>query len=589
MMDLLRYFFNVYLTMSLWSSVVLAQPEGQLTYCNPLDIDYKYNFEQLNDSISYRSGADPVIVNHRGEYFLFVTISGGYWHSKDLVQWKYIIPDKWPMEDMCAPAAMSVRDTLYLFQSTFEQRPILFSIKPEHGKLSFYNRWLPRLPKDIGPWDPALFYDEDLNKWYMYWGSSNTHPLYGSELDKQKRLSYKGEYKPMLRLHPEEHGWERFGRDHAGLIQPFMEGAWMTKYDGKYYLQYSAPGTEYNVYANGTYIGDTPLGPFTYAPYNPISYKPGGFVTGAGHGNTFQDNLGNYWNTGTPWVAVNWNFERRVAMFPAGFDDDGQLFSNTRFGDLPHWLPTKKWTNKDELFTGWMLLSYKKFAMASSALDTFSVASITDENPRTFWVAKQNNPGEWVIIDLGREFNVKALQINYTDYKSDIFDNDPARVYTQFRIFYSTEGKKWILCKDLTNSEKRDRPNAYIQLEAPVNARYIKYEHVYVASPNLAISDIRVFGNGMGNAPQTPRRFEVKRDSDARNAFVTWQRVKDAVGYNILWGIAPGKLYQTYQVFADHPASLELRALSKGVSYYFSIESFNEDGVSKASPVVFIK
>jgi hypothetical protein len=122
-----------------------------------------------------------------------------------------------------------------------------------------------------------------------------------------------------------------------------------------------------------------------------------------------------------------------------------------------------------------------------------------------------------------------------------------------------------------------------------VNARYIKYEHVYVASPNLAISDIRVFGNGMGNAPQTPRRFEVKRDSDARNAFVTWQRVKDAVGYNILWGIAPGKLYQTYQVFADHPASLELRALSKGVSYYFSIESFNEDGVSKASPVVFIK
>src|SRR3954451_7416548 len=72
----------------------------QKTYCNPMDINYRYNYEQLNDSISYRSGADPVIVNHKGEYFLFVTISGGYWHSKDLVNWEYITPDKWPMEDM---------------------------------------------------------------------------------------------------------------------------------------------------------------------------------------------------------------------------------------------------------------------------------------------------------------------------------------------------------------------------------------------------------------------------------------------------------------------------------------------------------
>ena len=131
-----------------------------------------------------------------------------------------------------------------------------------------------------------------------------------------KDLSYKGAYKPMLYLQPEEHGWERFGRDHRSSIKPFMEGAWMTKHNGKYYLQYGAPGTEFNVYANGTYVGDHPLGPFTYAPYNPVSYKPGGFVTGAGHGNTFQDNFGNYWNTGTPWIAVNWNFERTDCHVP---------------------------------------------------------------------------------------------------------------------------------------------------------------------------------------------------------------------------------------------------------------------------------
>ena len=62
-----------------------GQSSGIRTYCNPIDIDYKYNFEQINEGISYRSGADPVIINHKGEYYLFVTVSGGYWHSKDLL------------------------------------------------------------------------------------------------------------------------------------------------------------------------------------------------------------------------------------------------------------------------------------------------------------------------------------------------------------------------------------------------------------------------------------------------------------------------------------------------------------------------
>ncbi|MEP6734615.1 MAG: family 43 glycosylhydrolase [Chryseolinea sp.] len=563
--------------------------QAQKTYCNPMDIDYKYNYEQLNDSISYRSGADPVIVNHKGEYFLFVTISGGYWHSKDLVHWKYIVPNKWPMEDMCAPAAMSVKDTLYLFQSTFQQRPIFYSLEPEKGNLLFYNRWLPQLPTDIGPWDPALFYDEDLNKWYMYWGSSNVYPLFGSELDKHKRLSYKGDYKPLFYLHPEEHGFERFGRDHRSSIKPFMEGAWMTKHNGKYYLQYGAPGTEYNVYANGAYVSDDPLGPFTYAPYNPVSYKPGGFVTGAGHGNTFKDVHGNYWNTGTPWIAVNWNMERRIAMFPAGFDADGQMFSNTRFGDLPHKLPESKWQLKDELFTGWMLLSYKKNATSSSVLDTFKISNITDENPRTFWVAKENKEGEWITIDLKNVNMVNAIQVNYTDYKSNIFDNDPARVYTQFRLYHSLDGKRWEKIADLTEEPKRDRPNAYIELKTPVKTRYIKYEHVYIAAPKLAISDVRVFGNGIGSLPKTPSSFKVRRDTDPRNAFVTWNKETGAVGYNILWGIDKNKLYQTYQVFGDHQTSLEIRALNKGVDYYFAIEAFNETGVSKLSEVVSSK
>ena len=321
---------------------------------------------------------------------------------------------------------------------------------------------------------------------------------------------------------------------------------------------------------------------------NPISYKPGGFVTGTGHGNTFQDNFGNFWNTGTPWWAVNFDFERRIAMFPAAFDKDGLLFANTRFGDFPHYLPTKKWQNKDELFTGWMLLSYRKPVAASSVRGVYAAANVTDENPRSFWVAKSNQPGQWLTLDLGGPCEVRAVQVNFTDFKAGLYASD-ASVYTQFKLHHSLDGTNWLGLADLTN-EKRDRPNAYLELPSPVRTRHIKYEHVYVASPNLAISDIRVFGHGEEEAPRTPANLQVRRDgNDPRNAFITWEDVPGAVGYNILWGIRDDKLYQTYQVFADQRTALELRALTIGQNYSFAIEAFNENGVSKQSATINVE
>jgi hypothetical protein len=70
---------------------------------------------------------------------------------------------------------------------------------------------------------------------------------------------------------------------------------------------------------------------------------------------------------------------------------------------------------------------------------------------------------------------------------------------------------------------------------------------------------------------------------------VAWRPVPDAVGYNVLWGIDRDKLYQTYQVFADGPNPLEIRALTAGQGYYFAMEAFNENGVSDASVVVHVE
>jgi hypothetical protein len=439
-----------------------------------------------------------------------------------------------------------------------------------------------------GPWDPQFFHDPDTERWFLYWNSSNAYPLHVIELDKTKHLAYKGTPKWLFGLEPDKHGWERFGRDHRDTtIKPFIEGAWMTKHAGRYYLQYGAPGTEYNVYATGVYVANDPLGPFTYAPYNPVAYKPGGFVHGAGHGNTFQDVHGNWWSTGTPWVAVNWNFERRIGLHPAGFDPDGQMYVDTRFGDFPHWLPKKPWKMSDELFTGWMLLSYRKRVTASSARDSFPAATVTDENPRTFWVAAQNRPGEYLTIDLAKAYELKAIQVNYADYQAGRFGTD-STIVTRFKLLTSLDGTRWRTVADLSR-ERRDRPNAYIELATPTRARYVRYEHVHVGAANLAISDIRVFGNGTGPRPSTPQGLSARRDRDERNAAIEWQPVPNAVGYNVRWGISPGKLYQTYQRFADEGTSLELRALTVGQAYWVAIESFDENGVSALSTPVAIR
>jgi len=212
---------------------------------------------------------------------------------------------------------------------------------------------------------------------------------------------------------------------------------------------------------------------------------------------------------------------------------------------------------------------------------------VTDENPRTFWVARANRPGEWLTVDLGRPMEIRAIQVNYADYKSGLFGTD-STVVTRFRLRTSADGKRWRTVADLTR-ETRDRPNAYVELASPTRARYVRYDHVHVGAAHLAISDLRVFGNGGGAKPAAPSGLTAKRDRDERNTVITWQPVAGAVGYNVRWGIAPTKLYETYQRFADQPTTLELRALDVGQAYWVAIESFDENGVSALTPVIPIR
>jgi hypothetical protein len=584
----------------------------QHTYANPVDIDYRYNWEQANEGVSYRTGADPAIVNHRGRFYLFETLADGYWMSDDLLHWKFVKPSMWRSRGVVAPALWSDGSRLYMMPATMEPGPLYVSDHPETGHLDYLTRRMFDLPGMVppgkedsirpgqvppGPWDPALFKDDD-GRWYLYWDSSNVFPIYGIELNPAHRMAYVGMPKPLLQLYPEQHGWERFGQDHDGLLangqptKPYIEGAWMTKAGGRYYLQYAAPGTEFNVYANGTYVGNSPLGPFTYAPYNPVAYKPGGFVEGAGHGSTVRDNYGNWWNSGTPWIGYNWTFERRIALFPVKFYPDGQMATSTRFGDFPHFMPKKKVEDPESLFTGWMLLSYRKRAIASSTLGQFAADRVTDENPRSFWVAARNTSGQTLTVDLGKVDTVRAVQVDFADYQSGRFADAPD-IYTEFRLEASADGKHW---REIARTEppRRDRPNAYFELARPVRARFIRYVHGHVGAAHLAISDLRVFGTAGGAIPAMPTSVAATRHQDQRDATIRWTKVPGAVGYNIRFGIRPDRLTLSYQLWADQIgtgpiAQKDLRSLNVGVPYWAAVEAFNDSGVSKLSAVVPIR
>ncbi|KGE87730.1 1,4-beta-xylanase [Phaeodactylibacter xiamenensis] len=582
------------------STTDLATERNYKTYCNPIDIDYSYmSHYRARNNVSYRSGADPAVVNFKGKYYLFVTRSHGYWVSDDMSNWKFIRPQSWYFNGCNAPAAAVKDGKIILLGDPSGRGAVIETDNPELGDWTT-NFAVINVPRGVQ--DPNLFVDDD-GRVYLYEESSNKWPIHGIELDPNNWYVPIGEQVDLFNLNPEKHGWERFGQDHKSDLKPFIEGPWMMKHGDTYYLEYGAPGTQWNVYADGVYTSKSPLGPFEYAPYNPISYKPGGFLKGSGHGSTVQDNNGNYWHFATMAISVNFKFERRIGMYPAGFDEDGQMYVNTAYGDYPHYLPDTEVENHKNRFTGWMLLSFGKPVTTNSKLvesdvnvvdesgdgymlgqiTDFGIEQINDEEIRSYWVSVANHDSIYVQVDLKEVMDVKAIQINFQDFKSEIFGR-PDTLKQQFVISASLDGEQWEVIADYSDNQ-RDMPHGYIELPEAVEARYIKYDHVHCSTKNLAISEFRVFGNGKEALPAAPADFKVERQEDRRNALLSWTPDPEATGHVIYWGIAEDKLNLSAQMYDQ--ASYELRALNTDQGYYYQVEAFNENGISGRSGIVY--
>jgi xylan 1,4-beta-xylosidase len=549
------------------------------TFANPLNLDYRFAL----DAPSRREAADPVIVLFGDDYYLFASKSGGYWRSPDLAAWTFVKPEGLPIEAY-APAVMAFGGVLYYSACDIG---LYRSANPKGGYWEHVGD-----PFKVG--DPDLFADDD-GRVYLYYGLSYNGAISGMELDPTAGFRPKGPPFVCFRADYAKHGWERRGDDNLGAVWngefsegPWLEGAWMTKHNGVYYLQYAAPGTEFKSYADGVYTAPSPRGPFTYAPSSPFSAKETGFIGGAGHSATFRDKQGHYWHVATMTISVKHMFERRLGLFPADFDEAGTLHVDTTLGDYPQRAPALRQKAVEagagaSNRSGAMLLSYGKKATASSSLDGLGSERAFDEEIKTAWSARTARSGEWLEVDLGKSCRIESAQINFAEHEATQLGRSPA-AFRQYRLEVSADGKTWSPLADRSDA-RTDAPHDYVEPTTAVEARRVRLTNVHTpGGGTFSVRDLRVFGACPGDAPAAPARWEVHRDtSDARSAVLRWDLIPGADGYVIRFGVAPGKLYRGYQVRGRR--EITLHNLNAGVPYYFTIDAFNESGLTAGTAV----
>ena len=589
-------------------------------FCNPINVNYRYQFNadprrggQLQIC---REAADPSMICFQGRYYIFASMTLGVWVSDDLVTWEnHRLPEELPLYDY-APDVRVLGNWVYFCASNREHNCDRWRTK------DILNGPYEKIEGSFPYWDPNLFADDD-GRVYFYWGCSNMTPIYGVELDSNTMLPI-GEKRELVFGDPYRIGYERIGEDNStlpaseevveakyqaylkassvpeemlppevkplirGMLsdKPYIEGAWMDKHNGKYYFQYAAPGTQYNTYSDGVYVGESPLGPFTLAENNPYSYKPGGFLPGAGHGSTMKDKQGNWWHTSTMRISVNHDFERRVGLWPAGFDEDGELFCNQRCGDWPMAAEGDPWRDP-----AWMLLSVGKAVTASSFVPKHEPEKATEENVQTWWRAASNSRDEWLCVDLGKIFDIHAVQVNFADDKLDIRcpgeirPGSQARYIeeqdyaTQWKLEGSSDGERWFMIEDKSDAQT-DLSHDLIVREHGFAARYLRLSDMAVPyGQNPCVSGLRVFGLGDGEKPAAPA-FTAARTGDLDMTVMISEK-PDALGFNILFGASPEKLYHSYMVFAA--GSHRVGALIKGREYYVRVDAFNEKGFTEGA------
>ena len=264
------------------------------TYCNPISLPNYPIGKRARDATvgapvpkddwlwlvdkqqQFRELADVSVLWHEGAWYMYPSVDMA-WVSKDGgATWQH--------------HPLNVRDlgyapTIVKHKGKFLLMASESSVYAAESPLGPFKEIGPiKLPRGVpGQIDPMLFSDDD-GRLFYYWGCTPTEGIFGVELDADDPTKVVGKPVKVIAFEPDKQPWQRLGDWNEQPARGWVEGAWMFKRDGKYFLTYGAGGTENRTYATGCAVGKSPLGPFVPQKNNPVLRTTTGLITGTAHG-----------------------------------------------------------------------------------------------------------------------------------------------------------------------------------------------------------------------------------------------------------------------------------------------------------------
>ena len=459
-------------------------------YCNPLPMEIGQG----------SASGDVSVFKWEGKYYMFCT-GGGAWVSSDMLNWDYHYVAGVPV----APDVCPYNGKFYM---TGNSMNVWVADNPL-GPYEVLGQWKGVPDREHGwsqGFDPHIYVDEN-NQPYLFWPGMAISGIYSVKLDPNDITQFVGPVTHHFSFNP-NHVWERQGEQNEFIDVAWIEGPWIYKHNGTYYLQYSASGTQWRTYAEGYYKSKNLQGPYEYAPNNPLLRRTDGIVTGPAHGSMVTGPDGNIWQF---YTVVLRSGGRRIGMDRVTVDADGNLTCNVT--DTPQWAPgVVKDPAKGD--SGSIIVSVGKTSMstgqgfpgaakvASSSKPGRGPEYALDNSTATWWEPEDGDANPTLTISLSPAVDRDRVQIFKIDGSRILFGGGTGRGFAgtagafptyRYKIEVSMDGENYTTVLDRSgNNVPR---NVLFDEIDPVECRYVRLTMLdWPKSSPLSILDFSVFG-----------------------------------------------------------------------------------------------
>ncbi|WP_211229700.1 glycoside hydrolase family 43 protein [Olivibacter sitiensis] len=271
--------------------------------------------------------ADPTIFFHDGQYYLYGTDGDDahqgikVFRSADLENWEeavgvldgYALHSRVAYGDrgFWAPQVWEHAGRFYMAYTANENIAIASGSSPLGPFAQVEQQPLIADGKQI---DPFIFHDDDGKTYLFHVRLQAGNRIFVAELEDGYRGIVAGTLKECIHA---ELKWENTDE----VDWPVVEGPTVIKYEGRYYLFYSANDFRNKQYAVGVAVADKVYGPWERIGESPLLSMANTHWAGTGHGDVFRNDKGWYYICHTHYSDEKVG-PRKTAIVPFAFVHD---------------------------------------------------------------------------------------------------------------------------------------------------------------------------------------------------------------------------------------------------------------------------